>query len=81
MELVKRWWNGRYGRIARRDIWLERDTTWHVRARQGDGDSPSKTWTFPDQAQADALVQQLLDTAPDDWKDITDASSSSFKPR
>jgi hypothetical protein len=36
MDLVGRWWNGQYGRLARRDTWLTSDgRTWHVRARQG----------------------------------------------
>jgi hypothetical protein len=80
VELVQRWWNGRFGRLARRDVWLERDTTWRVRARQGDGDSPIKTWTFDNRAQADALVHRLITAEPaDGWKDITDVSARSPK--
>jgi hypothetical protein len=80
VELVQRWWNGRFGRLARRDVWLERDTTWRVRARDGDGDSPTKTWTFNNRAEADALVHRLITAEPaDGWKDITDISSQSPK--
>jgi hypothetical protein len=39
VDLIERWWNGRWGRLARRDIWLKRSTTWRLEARQGDGDS------------------------------------------
>jgi hypothetical protein len=46
VQLVQRWWNGRFGRLARRDIWLEQDTTWQVRSRKGDGASPATTWRF-----------------------------------
>jgi hypothetical protein len=71
MQLVKRWWNGRFGRIARRDVWLEREEIWHVKARNGDGDSPVKAWVYPDRNQAEAMVQRLLPTGGDDWKDLT----------
>src|SRR5438105_9550728 len=30
-RLVERWWNGTYGRLARRDLWLwQGDTSWTV---------------------------------------------------
>jgi hypothetical protein len=38
MDLVGRWWNGRWGRLARRDVWLRRRTVWEVEARQGEND-------------------------------------------
>jgi hypothetical protein len=78
MELVHRWWNGKWGRLARRDVWLEQDTTWHVRARQGDADNPGKTkaWTFASRGDADQLVGRLLAAEPtDDWRDITTISA------
>jgi hypothetical protein len=76
VQLVQRWWNGRFGRLARRDVWLEQGTVWRVRARQGDGDSPTKAWTFTDRAEADVMVQRLLTAqATDEWRDITSASS------
>jgi hypothetical protein len=77
VELVQRWWNGRFGRLARRDVWLEQGTVWRVRARQGDGDSPMKTWTFTNRAEADVLVQRLVTAEPaDGWRDITDISAN-----
>lgn len=77
MQLVQRWWNGRFGRLARRDVWLEQGTVWRVRARQGDGDSPMKTWTFTERSEAEALVQRLLTVKPgDEWRDLTDISAN-----
>ncbi len=81
MRLVQRLWNGRFGRLARRDIWLEHDEIWQVRARQGDGDSTIKTWTYTNRDEADALVAELQATGGDGWTDITKASSNSFKDR
>jgi hypothetical protein len=81
MRLVQRWWNGRFGRLARRDIWLEHDEVWQVRARHGDGDSKVKTWTFPSRDQAEAMLHRLKDTGGDGWTDITEASANSFKGR
>jgi hypothetical protein len=62
-ELVERWWNGRFGRLARRDVWLYRSTTWRVESREGDADSGrGNTWTYDDEDQARAMVRRLLDT-------------------
>jgi hypothetical protein len=81
MQLVQRWWNGRFGRLARRDVWLEEGTVWQVRARKGDGDSRIKTWTFTNRTEADALVQRLLAVEPvDGWRDITDISANANTP-
>jgi hypothetical protein len=65
-ELVERWWNGRFGRLARRDVWLYRSTTWRVGSREGDADSGrGNTWTFDDEEQARAMVRRLLETGGD----------------
>lgn len=81
MRLVQRWWNGRFNRLARRDIWPERNEVWQVRVRQGAGDSTVTTWTFPSPEQADAMVKNLRDFDGDGWKDITQASADRFKHR
>jgi hypothetical protein len=81
MRLVQRWWNGRFGRLARRDIWLEHDEVWHVRARQGDGESRIKSWTYPTRQDADAMLHRLRETGGDGWTDITAASSPDLQVR
>jgi hypothetical protein len=72
-ELIERWWNGRYGRLARRDMWCYKEvtTTWRVECRKGDADSgKTKTWNLTDENDARALVQRLLDTGGDGWIDL-----------
>lgn len=72
--LVGRWWNGRWGRLARRDIWLHETTVWRVQRRRGDGDSDQvKEWQFTSERAAREFVDRLIDTGGDGWRDITTA--------
>ena len=76
MELVGRWWNGRFGRLARRDLWLKYDGDghWKVEARQGDGDS--RVWCrWHDSeilARAEIGAMMARSGGADGWRDITD---------
>ena len=73
MDLVGRWWNSRWGRLARMDIWLYRDgTQFLVRARKGDSEGPVQTWTYACEPDARVMVQQLIDTGGEGWKEITE---------
>ncbi|MBC8990891.1 hypothetical protein H9X95_12095 [Micromonospora chalcea] len=38
-EVVRRWWNGVWGRLTRRDVWLVREPHWTVMARVGNTES------------------------------------------
>jgi hypothetical protein len=72
MVVVGRWWNGLWGRLARRDIWLASDgRSWLVRFREGGDDGREGEFAFADEAEARRLVQRLMETAPGDWKDLT----------
>jgi hypothetical protein len=76
VEVVGRWWNGIWGRLARRDIWLIRQTRWLVRARQGDSESGRVLWwRYDSQQQAQAMVDRLIHAdGPDSWRELpTDA--------
>jgi hypothetical protein len=74
---VGRWWNGVWGRMARRDIWLYKDSgRWLVRAREGTADSGRDvTWPpFQNEWSARAWVDRLMTESPggrDGWKDLT----------
>jgi hypothetical protein len=72
VEVVGRWWNGIWGRLARRDIWLIRQTRWLVRARQGDSESGTVLWwRYDSQQQAQAMVDRLIQAdGPDSWREL-----------
>ncbi|MFI7335901.1 hypothetical protein [Micromonospora aurantiaca (nom. illeg.)] len=65
-EVVQRWWNGTWGRLARRDVWLVRQTRWTVTARAGDAETGKVLrWEFDTEPEAMQMVDRLLhaDTA------------------
>ncbi len=68
---MRKFWNGRWGRLSRRDIWVRRRPSWVVEARAGDSDSPTKRWEFDDEDEALAWVKKLMATGGDGWKDTT----------
>jgi len=73
MKIVGRWWNGHYGRMVRRDIWLYTDgRTWRVEARQGDADS--KVWRrdYSDERSARELIEATLLRTGHRWRDLSD---------
>jgi hypothetical protein len=77
---VGRSWNGRFGRLARRDIWLRRDDgphgeplRWTVEIRLGDADGEHADWTYDSEADALAMVRRCIDTGGDGWQELTTA--------
>ncbi|MEU1811703.1 hypothetical protein [Micromonospora aurantiaca (nom. illeg.)] len=71
-EVAQRWWNGLWGRLSRRDVWLIRQTRWKVVARAGDTETGKKLlWTYDSRDEADAMVDRLLhaDTAGQ-WREL-----------
>ncbi|WP_247663832.1 hypothetical protein [Micromonospora sp. U21] len=56
-----RWWNGIWGRLGRRDVWLTREVRWKVVARAGDSENGRvPRWEFDTEADALAMVKRLL---------------------
>jgi hypothetical protein len=72
MALLGRSWNGRYGRLARRDIWLHREQTWRVEARQGDGDSAVWSHDYPTEAEARDAISGMINRTGgrNEWKQL-----------
>ena len=68
-DLVQRWWNGRWGRLARRDVRLTHQQRWTVEALDGGAEGKVKTWTFDSEDQARELVTRLL-AVGDGWREI-----------
>jgi len=60
-EVVRRWWNGVWGRLARRDVWLIRQTRWKVVARTGNSETGQMLrWTYDSKDEAAAMIDRLL---------------------
>lgn len=70
MEKRKHWWNGTWGRLARRDVYLFEDGgTWWVEARQGGAEGRCRRYEFGDEDTALDCVRGLL-TQPGDWREV-----------
>ncbi|MGW3807916.1 hypothetical protein [Micromonospora sp. NPDC005113] len=60
-DVAGRWWNGIWGRLGRRDVWLAREVRWKVVARAGDSENGRVLrWEFDTEADALAMVKRLL---------------------
>jgi len=71
MEQRRHWWNARWGRIGRRDIYLRVDgDRWFVQAREGGSDGRSRWWELAGEDEALELVQALM-AGEEDWREIT----------
>lgn len=70
------WWNGKWGRIARRDLYVNQDDNqldvWIVIAQDGGADGQQRRWTFYCEADAMTLAERLMeDPDPiDDWRKL-----------
>jgi hypothetical protein len=72
VEVVGRWWNGIWGRLARRDIWLTRQTRWQVRARHGDSETGRELlWHYDSEAEARTMIDRLTRAeGPGTWREL-----------
>jgi hypothetical protein len=69
VEQRRHWWNGKWGRLARQDIYLRTDAdTWWVEVCDGVAGSPRR-WEFADEDQALDIVRALL-ARDEDWREI-----------
>ncbi|SIN22382.1 hypothetical protein SAMN04489832_4132 [Micromonospora cremea] len=75
VEIRGRWWNGSWGRIARRDIWLTSDgQVCRVRGRLGGDEGQEVSYDFPDEASARAMADRMMKTSAGiTWRDLTEA--------
>ncbi len=71
MERRKHWWNGTWGRLARRDIYLFEDGgRWSVEAREGGAEGRSRWYEFDDEDTAMDCVHGLL-AQPGQWRQLS----------
>jgi len=67
----RHWWNGRWGRIARCDVYLRAEgDRYAVEAREGGADGTTRTWYPPTEKDALLLVDDLL-SDQDGWRELT----------
>jgi len=72
MRIVGHWWNGSWGRLTRRDVWLKTDgNRWYVQARQGDGDRPVWSRPYLTEEAARQQLAAMLARGAKQWRDIT----------
>jgi hypothetical protein len=70
MERRKHWWNGTWGRLVRRDLYLYEDgNRWTVEARVGGAEGRSRWFEFDREDDAMECVRGLL-TESSDWREI-----------
>lgn len=71
MEQRKHWWNGKWGRIARKDVFLRvNGDTWHVEARAGGAEGASRFFEFGGEDEALDAVRTML-TGPGTWRELS----------
>ena len=72
MERRKHYWNGKWGRLARRDILVFEDAgTWLVEAREGGADGKSRWFELPDEDMALDCVKDLITLSKmEGWREL-----------
>lgn len=71
MERLGHWWNGSWGRLARRDVFLYRDGgRWIVQAREGGADGRSAWREHSSESAARDHVARLLSPG-DGWRELS----------
>jgi hypothetical protein len=72
-SLVERWWNGNFGRLARRDVWLWQldNGTWLVEICQGGMDGGRRAeWPYTDEAEARRMLDRCVETGGAGWRQL-----------
>jgi hypothetical protein len=70
MEARSHWWNGHWGRLARRDIFVRVDgNRWYVEDRSGGVDGSSAWFDVPDEDAALDRVRTQIGAA-EGWRQL-----------
>ncbi|HEV7710143.1 MAG TPA: hypothetical protein VGP16_18260 [Asanoa sp.] len=71
MEQRKHWWNGKWGRAARRDVYLRiNGDAWHVEQRAGGAEGVSHFYEYETEEDAYDRVRALL-VGPFEWRELS----------
>ncbi|WP_432049562.1 hypothetical protein [Verrucosispora sp. NA02020] len=80
MEQRKHWWNGKWGRLARRDVFLRADADrWYVEQRAGGAEGASRFYEYDTVDDAEETVRALLQ-GPDTWRELSPRPPSPWPP-
>jgi hypothetical protein len=72
----RQWWNGRWGRLARREIFLAPvDGRWVVELRRGGEGGRSRTRTFGSEGEALDWVESVVLEADGGWRQVDSLGS------
>nr|WP_239542992.1 hypothetical protein [Micromonospora terminaliae] len=75
--MVARWWNGTWGRLTRRDVWLAREVRWHVVARAGDSEAGNVLrWEFDTEEDARQMVKRLVQADGGHWREMSSEAAT-----
>lgn len=72
-DLVERWWNGKYGRLARKEVRVYHEVAerWTVEVAAGElDDARVKAVQFADERSAREYATHCRDAVPDNWKSL-----------
>ncbi|MEU4239529.1 hypothetical protein [Actinoplanes sp. NPDC026619] len=77
MAVLGRWWNGVWGRLGRRDIWLS--INYRVTARQGNSEHGKVLrWDFESEDAARSMVDRLTTAdGPGEWREMDSSKAGS----
>jgi hypothetical protein len=81
-RVIKQLWNGKWGRLASKKIWLRQlaDETYEVTWRGGDYTDRDGRLTAVRREVAEAAVRALREDAPDaTWRDLTSLYQSGVR--
>jgi hypothetical protein len=71
VETWRHWWNGRWGRLARHDVFIRVDgDMWMVESREGGSDGRSRFLAANDDAAALDIARDLM-IGGDGWRELT----------
>ncbi|GIJ79467.1 hypothetical protein SAMN05443287_106321 [Micromonospora phaseoli] len=80
MEQRKHWWNGKWGRLARRDVFLRADADrWYVEQRAGGAEGVSRFYEYDTVDDAEETVRALLQ-GTDTWRELSPRPPSGWTP-
>jgi hypothetical protein len=74
-RVVRHWWNGQWGRLGRRDVYIRSDNgrVFEVEVRQGGAEGRAWLALFDTLDDAEAEADKHLHHEQDTWRDVSDA--------